>query len=135
MALSVEHFRRSYGTFTAVDDLSFEVRSGEIVGLIGPNGAGKTTALNAIAGFILPTTGEIRFEDRDITRQRADQICRLGLGRSRLRRSCHQGRARHDNGGDKGDETPPYGRRIEITHGHSFSERLALLGTIRQRYS
>jgi ABC-type branched-subunit amino acid transport system ATPase component len=80
--LSVTGLSRRYGGVIAVNDISFAVRKGSITALIGPNGAGKTTALNAIAGLILPTTGEIRFEDRDITRQRADQICRLGLGRT-----------------------------------------------------
>jgi ABC-type multidrug transport system ATPase subunit len=55
MAVAVEHLRRTFGTFTAVDDLSFEVRAGEIVGLIGPNGAGKTSTLRALAGILTPT--------------------------------------------------------------------------------
>ncbi len=60
MSLSVQHFTRTYAggsgsVFTAVDDLSFEVRGGEIVGLIGPNGAGKTTTLRSMAGILRPT--------------------------------------------------------------------------------
>ena len=66
MALSVEHLRRTYGTFTAVDDLSFEVRAGEIVGLIGPNGAGKTTTLRSLAGILKPTSGHVRIDEHDI---------------------------------------------------------------------
>ena len=71
MSLSVEHFIRTYpGTngvpFTAVDDLSFEVNSGEIVGLIGPNGAGKTTTLRSIAGILKPTAGRIGIDGHDI---------------------------------------------------------------------
>jgi ABC-2 type transport system ATP-binding protein len=66
MGITVEHFRRTYGTLTAVDDLSFEVRRGEIVGLIGPNGAGKTTTLRAIAGILRPTSGRILIDGRDI---------------------------------------------------------------------
>ena len=62
MAISVEHFGRTYGTFTAVGDLSFEVASGEIVGLIGPNGAGKTTTLRSLAGILRPTAGRVRIE-------------------------------------------------------------------------
>src|SRR4029453_16351690 len=57
MAISVHGLKRSYGTFTAVDDLSFDVRPGEIVGLIGPNGAGKTTTLRTLAGILRPTAG------------------------------------------------------------------------------
>src|ERR1043165_2111495 len=70
MALAVEHFRRTYeaaaGTFTAVDDLSFAVGPGEIVGLIGPNGAGKTTTLRALAGILRPTSGRVQIDRHDI---------------------------------------------------------------------
>ena len=70
MAISVSHFGRTYttatGTFTAVDDLSFEVASGEIVGLIGPNGAGKTTTLRSLAGILRPTTGNVRVDGHDL---------------------------------------------------------------------
>jgi len=70
MALSVEHFGRTYaaatGTFTAVDDLSFLVASGEIVGLIGPNGAGKTTTLRSLAGILRPSSGRVSIDGHDI---------------------------------------------------------------------
>ena len=70
MAISVEHFGRTYatsaGSFTAVDDLSFAVASGEIVGLIGPNGAGKTTTLRSIAGILRPTSGRVRIDGHDL---------------------------------------------------------------------
>src|SRR5258708_22328040 len=63
MAISVEHFGRTYttaaGSFPAVDDLSFQVSAGEIVGLIRPNGAGKTTTLRALAGLLKPTSGHL----------------------------------------------------------------------------
>jgi ABC-type Na+ transport system ATPase subunit NatA len=66
MSIVVEHFGRTYGTFTAVDDLSFEVSAGEIVGLIGPNGAGKTTTLRSLGGILLPTRGRIRVDGFDL---------------------------------------------------------------------
>src|SRR6266849_10475055 len=70
MAIAVEHFSRTYatseGSFTAVDDLSFEVGRGEIVGLIGPNGAGKTTTLRSLAGILRPTSGRVRIDGHDI---------------------------------------------------------------------
>jgi ABC-2 type transport system ATP-binding protein len=70
MALSVEHFGRTYagaaGSVTAVEDLSFTVGAGEIVGLIGPNGAGKTTTLRSLAGILRPTAGRVRIDDFDI---------------------------------------------------------------------
>jgi ABC-2 type transport system ATP-binding protein len=70
MALTVDHFTRTYsgasGTFTAVDDLSFAVGAGEIVGLIGPNGAGKTTTLRALAGILRPTAGRLEIDGHDL---------------------------------------------------------------------
>jgi ABC-2 type transport system ATP-binding protein len=70
MALSVEQFGRTYegagGTVTAVEDLSFTVDSGEIVGLIGPNGAGKTTTLRSLAGILRPSVGRVRIDGYDI---------------------------------------------------------------------
>jgi ABC-2 type transport system ATP-binding protein len=67
MALALEHFRRVYGSFTAVEDLTFSVQPGEIVGLIGPNGAGKTTTLRALAGILRPTSGSVRIDGHDLT--------------------------------------------------------------------
>jgi ABC-2 type transport system ATP-binding protein len=66
MSISIEHLRRTYGAFTAVEDLSFNVTDGEIVGLIGPNGAGKTTTLRMLAGILRPTGGQARIDDHDI---------------------------------------------------------------------
>jgi ABC-2 type transport system ATP-binding protein len=66
MAISIQQLRRTYGTFAAVDDLSFEVNHGEIVGLIGPNGAGKTTTLRTLAGILKPTTGRIVVDGYDL---------------------------------------------------------------------
>jgi ABC-2 type transport system ATP-binding protein len=66
MALTLEHFRRTYGGFVAVDDLSFAVGPGEIVGLIGPNGAGKTTTLRSLAGILKPTSGHVLIDGYDL---------------------------------------------------------------------
>jgi ABC-2 type transport system ATP-binding protein len=71
MALALEHFTRTYiapdgATFAAVDDLSFRVDAGEVVGLIGPNGAGKTTTLRALAGILRPTSGQVTIDGHDI---------------------------------------------------------------------
>ena len=62
MPIAVEQLTRTYGSFVAVDSLSFEVGAGEIVGLIGPNGAGKTTTLRSLAGILRPTAGAIRID-------------------------------------------------------------------------
>jgi branched-chain amino acid transport system ATP-binding protein len=72
---------RRFGGVVAVDDLDLRVEQGEILGLIGPNGAGKSTAFSMISGFLRPTGGRITFDGRDITRARAYEIARLGIGR------------------------------------------------------
>src|SRR5438093_12363785 len=66
MAIAVERFRRTYGDLTAVDDVTFSVGAGEIVGLIGPNGAGKTTTLRSLAGILRPTAGRVLIDGHDI---------------------------------------------------------------------
>src|SRR5258708_700125 len=79
MAVSVEHLRREYGSFVAVDDLSFAVQPGEIVGLIGPNGAGKTTTLRSLAGILRPTSGRVAIDGHDIVEQSIEAKRRLAF--------------------------------------------------------
>src|SRR5438132_5309117 len=83
MAISVEHFGRTYATATgavpAVDDLSFSVSAGEIVGLIGPNGAGKTTTLRSLAGILRPTSGHVRIDGHDLIAAPIDAKRRLAF--------------------------------------------------------
>jgi sulfate/thiosulfate transport system ATP-binding protein len=62
MAISVEHLTKRFGTFTAADDVSFDVRSGELVALLGPSGGGKSTILRIIAGLETPDGGIVRFD-------------------------------------------------------------------------
>jgi len=64
--IEVENLTKVYGSLTAVDDLSFTVAPGEILGLVGPNGAGKTTTLRSLAGIIPPTRGRIRIAGSDL---------------------------------------------------------------------
>jgi ABC-2 type transport system ATP-binding protein len=71
LALSVAHLCKRYTNIVAVDDLSFSVRRGEIVGLLGPNGAGKTTTINMILGVLEPSSGSIAIEGIDLARQRS----------------------------------------------------------------
>jgi ABC-2 type transport system ATP-binding protein len=59
IAISVEHLTKRFGALVIVDDLSFHVRAGEIVGFLGPNGAGKTTTLAMLLGLLLPTAGRV----------------------------------------------------------------------------
>ncbi len=64
--ITVSTLTRQYGSFTAVDNISFTVAPGEILGLVGPNGAGKTTTLRCLAGIIAPSTGTVKIGDDDI---------------------------------------------------------------------
>jgi branched-chain amino acid transport system ATP-binding protein len=80
--LTLEAVGRQFGPLWAVQDVSFTVRRGEIVGIIGPNGAGKSTLFNLIAGAVESSTGDIRFLDHRITGAKPYQIARLGLART-----------------------------------------------------
>jgi ABC-2 type transport system ATP-binding protein len=68
--LNVSSLHRTFGSIVAVDQVSFTVASGEIVGLLGPNGAGKTTTINMILGVLAPTSGEIRIDGIALARDR-----------------------------------------------------------------
>ena len=67
--IEIKNVTKTYGKFTAVDDISFEVKDGEILGLLGPNGAGKSTTMNMITGYIEPTQGTIIINGYDILRK------------------------------------------------------------------
>ncbi len=76
--IRVEHLSRRYGDFTAVDDVSFEIPRGEVVGLLGHNGAGKTTIMKMITGFLEPTDGVIRVDDLEVGRDTRAIQARIG---------------------------------------------------------
>ncbi len=80
--LSFENVYKSFGALRVTDDLSFEVRKGEALGVLGPNGAGKTTVFNLITGGLAPDAGRIRFNGQDIVRLSPHRRCRAGIGRS-----------------------------------------------------
>jgi len=80
--LDVEGISKSFRGLHAVQNASFAVPEGAIVGLIGPNGAGKTTCFNMIAGVFRPDAGAIRFGGRRIDGWRSDQVCAAGIGRT-----------------------------------------------------
>ena len=67
--IEVKNITKKYGSFTAVDNISFKIEEGEIIGLLGPNGAGKSTTMNMITGYIEPTEGKISIEGFDISRK------------------------------------------------------------------
>ena len=80
--LSVNHVTVRFGGLTAIDDVSFEVKSGELLGLIGPNGAGKTTMMRAIVGVVRPSKGSVMLEDLALNSLSIDARIRAGLALS-----------------------------------------------------
>jgi len=80
--LTIKSLSKHFGALKAVDEVSFEVKRGEILGLIGPNGAGKTTIANVVTGTYPKTSGSIIFEDTDISNLKPYQIARKGLTRT-----------------------------------------------------
>jgi len=80
--LKIENLRKTFGGVVAVDDVSFEVEQGTLLGIIGPNGSGKTTTVNLITGFLKPDSGKVLFKGRDIAGLRASKITNLGIGRT-----------------------------------------------------
>lgn len=84
--LKLQDVSVKYGSFTAVHDINFEVKKGEIVVLLGSNGAGKSTTFRTISGLSKPSVGEVLFEGNSINKKSADQIVQLGIGQ------CAEGR-------------------------------------------
>jgi branched-chain amino acid transport system ATP-binding protein len=80
--LEIEGLCKRFGGFLAVNQVSFGVREGEILGLIGPNGSGKSTTFNLIAGNLQPTAGSIRFGGKEIGGLPAHAICHQGIART-----------------------------------------------------
>jgi branched-chain amino acid transport system ATP-binding protein len=80
--LEIDNLSKSFSGLRAVQNVSFDVPEGEIVGLIGPNGAGKTTCFNLIAGVYKPDEGAVRFAGQRIDGLRPDEVCRAGLART-----------------------------------------------------
>jgi ABC-2 type transport system ATP-binding protein len=79
MLVTVERLTKTYGNFKAVDDVSFVVQAGEIVGLVGPNGAGKTTIIHVILGLILPNAGIVRLFGTSLDTDREQILQRLNF--------------------------------------------------------
>jgi branched-chain amino acid transport system permease protein len=80
--LRVEAIRKEFGGLVAVNDISFSLKAGEIMGLIGPNGAGKSTTFNLITGVLPATSGQVHFMDQRIDVLPSREIARLGVGRT-----------------------------------------------------
>jgi branched-chain amino acid transport system ATP-binding protein len=120
--LRVEALTRRFGGVVAVDDVSFEVREGEIVGLIGPNGAGKTTVINLLTGLMKPSGGTITFDEARLDQLPAYRIARAGVARTYQNIRLFRGLSALDN-------------VIVGTHGHTrapFAARLVFDRAVRR---
>lgn len=82
VVLQVTNLRKSFGGIKAVNDVSFDVREGEILGIIGPNGSGKSTLFNCVLGQLVPTAGEVRIDGNPTTGMRPCDLNRLGVSRT-----------------------------------------------------
>ncbi len=80
--LELNDVTKLFGKLAAVEDVSFNVEQGEVLGIVGPNGSGKTTLINLISGYYKPTRGTISFMGKKISGLRPDQIAKLGLVRT-----------------------------------------------------
>lgn len=95
--LVVDGLTIRFGGLTAVDGMSFEVRSGEVLSLIGPNGAGKTSAFNAITGYIEASGGTIAYRGSRLNGLKPNQIAELGVVRTFQKTSVFMGQSAVDN--------------------------------------
>ena len=80
--LELREVSKSFGGLTAVDQVTLDLQSGQLLGLIGPNGSGKTTLFNLISGIFPLTSGQILLDGNDISRLPSHKICKLGLART-----------------------------------------------------
>jgi len=80
--LEVKGLSKSFGGVQAVNNISFTLNKGDLLGIIGPNGSGKTTTVNLISGFVKATSGKVLFKGRDITSMAPYKIVRLGIART-----------------------------------------------------
>ncbi len=80
--LQVQGLSKSFGGLKAVDNVTFQVEQGEIIGLIGPNGSGQTTTLNLLTGFLKPTSGQVTFRNEDVTGFSRPRMCQKGVART-----------------------------------------------------
>lgn len=76
--VEIKNLRKQFGSLTAVDDISFKVNQGEVLGFLGPNGAGKSTTMKMITGFLTPTTGTVTVDGYDIVQQSLQVKRRIG---------------------------------------------------------
>ena len=76
--IKVSHLTKQYGSIIALNDVSFTVKKGEVVGFLGPNGAGKSTAMNIITGYLSSTSGSVSIDGNDILEEPTEAKKRIG---------------------------------------------------------
>ncbi len=81
-ALSVQNVSKNFGGLVAIDQMTFDIREHEVMGLIGPNGSGKTTMLNLISGRLKLSSGHVEVFGKNITGRSASRIARQGVART-----------------------------------------------------
>ncbi|MDR1194138.1 MAG: ABC transporter ATP-binding protein [Peptococcaceae bacterium] len=82
ITMTIANLSKSFGGISAVEDLNFNIKTGDVMGIIGPNGAGKTTVFNLITGVYQPTRGTVHFKGEDITGKAPDEIVKMGISRT-----------------------------------------------------
>src|SRR6476619_1995825 len=80
--MEVRNIKKLFGGIVAVDDVSFDVREGEILGIIGPNGSGKSTLFNCILGQLRPSAGDVHLAGKKVTGMRPCDLNKLGVSRT-----------------------------------------------------
>jgi branched-chain amino acid transport system ATP-binding protein len=80
--LNARHLTKRFGKLVAINDVSFNIRNGEVVGIIGPNGAGKTTLLNMLTGYLRFDEGRAFFSEKEISMSKPEDIVKLGFLRT-----------------------------------------------------
>ena len=80
--LEIRNLNKTFGGLKAINDVSFDINKGDILGLLGPNGAGKTVLVNMITGLLRPGSGRVVFEGEDLVGFRPDQIVKKGVART-----------------------------------------------------
>jgi branched-chain amino acid transport system ATP-binding protein len=134
--LQISGLTKSFGGIIALDDVSFEVRPGEIVGLIGPNGAGKTTLFNCISRLYEPDRGDILFDGHDLLKLAADDVVDAGIARTFQNVEMFKTMTVIENllVGQHSRFAPPLKDNVLLRHAntviHTFGEVIACVGRL-----